>query len=143
MPGKGMMWAAGPIPRSRPHYSAKVSIMGLLADSSDREKIVTELPEQLHEQLKARAGQFGLEVQTAVEQAIAGWRELESIPATIDTAGAESFATFLPIGQRAEFRSIAQQRRVPLVQGVAQAVHMWLEANRPAELPRRDSIIFG
>jgi chromosome partitioning protein len=99
--------------------------MGLPASSSDREKIVTELPEQL----KARAGQFG--------------RELESIPATIDTAGAESFATFLPIGQWAEFRSIAQQRRVPLVQGVAQAVHMWLEANRPAELPRRDSIILG
>ncbi len=55
MPDKGMM-AAGPIPRSRPHYSAKVSIMGLPASSSDRKKIVTELPEQLHEQLKARAG---------------------------------------------------------------------------------------
>ncbi|WP_433755672.1 hypothetical protein [Nocardia sp. CA-135398] len=118
--------------------------MGLPASSPDRDKLVTELPEQLRKQLKVGAGQFGIGVQTAVGQAVAGWCELESIPATIDTAGVESFATFLPIGQWEEFRSIAQQRRVPLVQsGVAQAVHMWLEANRLEKPPRRDSIILG
>jgi hypothetical protein len=98
--------------------------MGLPASSSDREKIVTELPEQLHEQLKARAGQFALEVQTAVEQAIAGWRELESIPATIDTAGPSRSR---PSSQSDSGRNsgIAQQRRVSLVQGVAQSTCGW------------------
>ncbi|MER8009612.1 ParA family protein [Streptomyces sp. NPDC094149] len=106
------------------------------ATSSDREKVVSKLPGWLRQNLKIRAAQHGVEIQTAVEQGISHWCDLAATPATIDTAGADSFSTFLPPGQWEEFRRIAADRRVSLIQGLAQAVQLWLDTNPAPDIER-------
>ncbi|MEU1276292.1 ParA family protein [Streptomyces sp. NPDC005799] len=106
------------------------------ATSSDREKVVSKLPGWLRQNLKIRAAQHGIEIQAAVEQGISDWCGLAFTPATIDTAGADSFSTFLPSGQWEEFRQIAADRRVSLIQGLAQAVQLWLDANPAPDIER-------
>ncbi|MER8062482.1 MULTISPECIES: ParA family protein [unclassified Streptomyces] len=106
------------------------------ATSSDREKVVSKLPGWLRQNLKVRAAQHGVEIQVAVEQGITDWCRLASAVATIDTSGADSFSTFLPPGQWEEFRQIAADRRVSLIQGLAQSVQLWLDANPTPEVER-------
>lgn len=115
---------------------SKVSSMSTPAASSDREKVVSKLPGWLRQNLKIRAAQHGIEIQAAVEQGITDWCSLASTPATIDTAGADSFSTFLPPGQWEEFREIASDRRVSFIQGLAQAVQLWLDANPAPDIER-------
>ncbi|GAA2733462.1 ParA family protein [Streptomyces nogalater] len=110
--------------------------MTLPATSSDREKVVSKLPEGLRHTLKIRAAQYGVEMQAAVEQGIRDWCSLASATATVDTSGAESFSTFLPLGQWEEFREIAADRRVSLIQGLAQSVQLWLDANPTPDVKR-------
>jgi len=110
--------------------------MSLPATASDREKVVSKLPTELRQLLKIRAAQHRVDIQTAVEQGIRDWCQLASTPATVDTAKAESFSTFLPPGQWDEFRSVAGERKVSLIQGIAQAVQLWLETNPPPETER-------
>ncbi|MGW0607715.1 AAA family ATPase [Streptomyces sp. NPDC002644] len=104
--------------------------------TSDREKVVSKLPGWLRQNLKVRAAQHGIEIQKAVEQGITRWCRLASSPDSIPTAGADSFATFLPPGQWDEFRQIAAQRGVSLAQGLAQSVQLWLDANPAPEIER-------
>ncbi|KUN00278.1 phosphopantetheine--protein transferase [Streptomyces yokosukanensis] len=106
------------------------------ATSSDREKVVSKLPGWLRQNLKVRAAQRGIEIQAAVEQGIRDWCALASTPAAIDTSGADSFSTFLPPGQWDEFRQIATERRVSLIQGLAQSVQLWLDSNPAPDLER-------
>lgn len=115
---------------------SKVSAMSSPATSGDREKVVSKLPGWLRQDLKIRAAQHGIEIQAAVEQGITDWCNLASTPATIDTAGAESFSTFLPDGQWETFRSVATDRSVSLIQGLAQAVQLWLDANPAPHIAR-------
>ncbi|MEW2527569.1 ParA family protein [Streptomyces sp. NPDC047071] len=112
------------------------------ATSSDREKVVSKLPGWLRQNLKIRAAQHGMEIQTAVEQGLNAWMALASTPGPVDTAGADSFSTFLPHGQWEQFRHNAADRRVSLTQGLAQSVQLWLEKNpapsvQRAKHPRR------
>ncbi|MDT6988344.1 ParA family protein [Streptomyces lusitanus] len=104
--------------------------------AGDREKVVSKLPGWLRQSLKVRAAQHGIEIQTAVEQGIRDWCSLASMPASIDTAGADSFSTFLPPGQWDEFRGIAAERRVSLIQGLAQSVQLWLDTNPAPDVAR-------
>ncbi|MFJ4152692.1 AAA family ATPase [Streptomyces galbus] len=106
------------------------------ASSSDREKVVSKLPGWLRQNLKVRAAQRGIEIQAAVEQGIRDWCSLASTAAAVDTAGADSFSTFLPPGQWEEFRHIATDRRVSLIQGLAQSVQLWLDANPAPDVER-------
>ncbi|MBZ6142474.1 ParA family protein [Streptomyces olivaceus] len=108
------------------------------ATSSDREKVVSKLPGWLRQNLKIRAAQRDIEIQTAVEQGITDWCNLAASPAQVDTAGASSFSTFLPEGQWEEFARIASDRRVSLVQGLAQSVQLWLDTNPSPEVERPD-----
>ncbi|MET7694381.1 ParA family protein [Streptomyces sp. NPDC005483] len=112
--------------------------MSMPATSSDRAKVVSKLPGWLRQNLKVRTAQLGIEIQTAVEQGIAAWCDLASATASVDTAGAESFSTFLPPGQWEEFRSIAEDRRVSLIQGLAQSVQLWLDTNLAPDVQRPD-----
>ncbi|MGA4844555.1 ParA family protein [Streptomyces sp. G45] len=112
------------------------------ATSNDREKVVSKLPGWLRQNLKIRAAQHGIEIQAAVEQGLEAWIALASTPGPVDTAGADSFSTFLPHGQWDRFRQTATDRRVSLTQGLAQSVQLWLEKNpapsvRRAKHPRR------
>ncbi|MFD8396333.1 ParA family protein [Streptomyces sp. NPDC059680] len=106
------------------------------ATSSDREKVVSKLPGWLRQNLKVRAAQHGIEIQAAVEQGIQDWCTLASTPPAIDTSGADSFSTFLPPGQWDEFRQVAAERRVSLIQGLAQAVQLWLDSNPAPHVER-------
>jgi chromosome partitioning protein len=106
------------------------------ATSSDREKVVSKLPGWLRQNLKVRAAQHGLDIQTAVEQGIAAWCGLASALEPVDTAGADSFATFLPEGQWDEFKQTAKDRGVSLIQGLAQSVVLWLETNHAPDIVR-------
>ncbi|MER6342287.1 ParA family protein [Streptomyces tendae] len=106
------------------------------ATSSDREKVVSKLPGWLRQNLKIRAAQHGIEIQAAVEQGITAWCSLASTPTAVDTAGADSFSTFLPPGQWEQFRQIAADRHVSLIQGLAQSVQLWLDTNPTPEIER-------
>ncbi|MFJ2565761.1 ParA family protein [Streptomyces sp. NPDC087568] len=106
------------------------------ATSSDREKVVSKLPGWLRQNLKVRAAQHGIDIQSAVEQGISDWCNLASATATIDTSGADSFSTFLPPGQWEEFRQTAADRRVSLIQGLAQSIQLWLDANPAPHVSR-------
>lgn len=113
-----------------------MSPMSSPATSNDREKVVSKLPGWLRQNLKIRAAQHGIEIQAAVEQGISDWCNLASAPATVDTAGADSFSTFLPAGQWDDFRQIATDRRVSFIQGLAQSIQLWLDANPAPEVER-------
>lgn len=104
--------------------------------SHDREKVVSKLPGWLRQSLKVRAAQHGIEIQTAVEQSIRDWCSLASTREAVDTSGADSFSTFLPPGQWETFRQIAADRRVSLIQGLAQSVQLWLTANPVPDIER-------
>ncbi|MEU5088364.1 ParA family protein [Streptomyces sp. NPDC021356] len=112
--------------------------MSMPATSNDRVKVVSKLPGWLRQNLKVRTAQLGIEIQTAVEQGIAAWCGLASATASVDTAGAESFSTFLPPGQWEEFRGISEDRRVSLIQGLAQSVQLWLDTNPAPDVQRPD-----
>ncbi|MEU6479321.1 ParA family protein [Streptomyces sp. NPDC047017] len=112
--------------------------MSMPATSSDRAKVVSKLPGWLRQNLKVRTAQLGIEIQTAVEQGITAWCGLASATAPVDTAGAESFSTFLPPGQWEDFRQVAEDRRVSLIQGLAQSVQLWLDTNPAPDVRRPD-----
>lgn len=113
-----------------------VSSMSSPATSNDREKVVSKLPGWLRQNLKIRAAQHGIEIQAAVEQGIADWCSLAASPTPVDTAGSDSFSTFLPPGQWDEFRRVATDRRVSLTQGLAQAVQLWLDTHPAPDVER-------
>ncbi|MGW3953701.1 ParA family protein [Streptomyces sp. NPDC004752] len=104
--------------------------------TNDREKVVSKLPGWLRQNLKIRAAQHGVEIQAAVEQGIRDWCNLASATTAVDTSGADSFSTFLPPGQWEDFRQIATDRRVSLIQGLAQSVQLWLDSNPAPDISR-------
>ncbi len=104
--------------------------------SNDREKVVSKLPGWLRQSLKIRAAQHGIEIQAAVEEGIKDWCGLASATATVDTSGADSFSTFLPPGQWEEFRQVTTDRRISLIQGLAQSVQLWLDSNPAPDIER-------
>ncbi|MFF9819034.1 ParA family protein [Streptomyces sp. NPDC014006] len=106
------------------------------ATSGDREKVVSKLPGWLRQNLKVRVAQYGIEIQQAVQQGITDWCRLASTPDTIDTAGADSFSTFVPPAQWDEFRRIAAERKVSLAQGLAQSIQLWLDSNPSPDVER-------
>ncbi|MEU5367286.1 ParA family protein [Streptomyces sp. NPDC005925] len=110
--------------------------MNAPATPSDREKVVSKLPGWLRQNLKIRAAQHGIEIQAAVEQGIRDWCGLASATATVDTSGADSFSTFLPPGQWEEFRQVTTDRRVSLIQGLAQSVQLWLDSTPAPDIDR-------
>ncbi|MFC8247632.1 ParA family protein [Streptomyces chartreusis] len=110
--------------------------MTMPATPNDREKVVSKLPAWLRQNLKIRAAQRGIEIQTAVEQGIRDWCDLAATLAAVDTSGADSFSTFLPPGQWESFRQICTDRRVSLIQGLAQSIQLWLESNPAPDVSR-------
>ncbi|MEU3051368.1 ParA family protein [Streptomyces sp. NPDC006984] len=106
----------------------------------DREKIVSKLPPSLQHQLKVRTAQHRTDIQHAVADGIDAWRGLGSNLSPVDTTGAKSFSTWLPAGQWQGFRDDCASRGVPLVQGLAQSVSLWLETH-PAPGVQRPTVV--
>lgn len=99
----------------------------------EREKLASKLPATLRQALKVRAAQLGIDVQDAVTNGIQAWRaHTEPLP-TIDTAGAESFGTWLPEGLYDDFKRDCATRGISYIQGLAQSVALWLEQNPAGE----------
>ncbi|MFG2569207.1 ParA family protein [Streptomyces sp. NPDC048567] len=95
----------------------------------EREKLVSKLPASLRQTLKVRAAQLGTDVQDAVTYGIHAWRAHPEALPSIDTAGAESFGTWLPEGLYDEFRQDCAARGISYIQGLAQSVALWLQQN--------------
>lgn len=108
----------------------------MTSPQSDREKVVSKLPAALRQALKVRTAQLGIDIQDAVAEGITTWRGLGANPPTLDTSGAESFATWLPAGQWDAFRADASARGVSLIQGLAQSVQLWLDTNPAPAIDR-------
>lgn len=108
-------------------------LMATPNSAADREKLVSKLPAALKQSLKVRAAQLSTDVQDAVAAGIHAWRARpEPVPA-VDTAGAESFGTYLPEGLYDDFKGDCRDRKVSYIQGLAQAVALWLVENPAAE----------
>ncbi|MFJ8657407.1 AAA family ATPase, partial [Streptomyces rochei] len=95
----------------------------------DREKVASKLPSVLQQQLKVRAAELTLDIQDAVEAAITTWRATERPAFEVDTAGAKSFSTWLPPGLYEDFKATCTSRGVSYIQGLAQSIRDWLDAN--------------
>ncbi|MGW6261933.1 ParA family protein [Streptomyces sp. NPDC055085] len=98
----------------------------------EREKLVSKLPAPLRQALKVRAAQLSTDVQDAVTDGITAWRAHSDPLPAVDTAGAESFGTWLPDGLYDLFKQDCADRGVSYIQGLAQSVALWLEQN-PAD----------
>ncbi|MEU9133974.1 ParA family protein [Kitasatospora sp. NPDC048540] len=95
-----------------------------------REKVASKLPAVLRQELKTRAAQLGIDMQDAVTEAVEQWlvRPASQNP-VIDTAGAESWNTWLPAGLYAAFKTDCADRDISFVQGLAQAVRVWVDSH--------------
>ncbi|MFI0487479.1 ParA family protein [Actinomadura sp. 9N215] len=96
---------------------------------AEREKIVSKLPPWLRQELKVRAAELRVDIQNAVEAGIKAWLTGDTAPPEVDTAGAESFSTWLPEGMYDDLKAACATRSVSYVQGLAQAVTLWLAAH--------------
>lgn len=103
----------------------------------DREKVTSKVPEWLRMQLKVRAAQHGVDIQDAVAAGIEEWRAAPARP-TVDTSGAAPFSTWLRPGVYDDFKELCAARGVSYIQGLAQAVSLWL-ANHP--FPGQESTV--
>ncbi|MEU8777145.1 ParA family protein [Streptomyces sp. NPDC048606] len=99
----------------------------------EREKLVSKLPPHLQQALKVRAAQLQIDMQDAVAAGIQAWRDCADTLPELNTAGAESFGTYLPEGLYEEFKADCRDRGVSYIQGLAQSVALWLVDN-----PARD-----
>ncbi|MEU9663525.1 ParA family protein [Streptomyces chartreusis] len=95
----------------------------------DREKVASKLPAALRQALKVRAAELGLDMQDAVTAAVTAWREGAADGTAVDTAGAESFNTWLPTGLYDQFKETCTDRGVSYTQGLAQSIRRWLDFN--------------
>ncbi|MFF1908232.1 ParA family protein [Kitasatospora sp. NPDC058218] len=102
--------------------------------SQKREKLITSLPPQLRRHLKIRAFEHGLDIQEAAEHAIKAWYEADT-PPEVDTTGAKTWGTFLPPGEPERFKDECAERGVTYVQGLAQALTLWLESHPSPSAP--------
>ncbi|WP_026119889.1 ParA family protein [Nocardiopsis ganjiahuensis] len=96
----------------------------------DREKVTSKLPGQLRARVKVRAAEYRLDMQDVVFHALQAWQT--AVPrATVDTSGAPPFSTWLPPGVYEDFKARCIDRGVSYIQGLAQALELWL-ADHPS-----------
>ncbi|WP_030209274.1 ParA family protein [Streptomyces sp. NRRL S-87] len=100
--------------------------------AGEREKLNSKLPAHLQQSLKVRAAQLQTDMQDAVAAGIRSWRNCTDQLPLVDTAGADSFGTYLPEGLYDAFKEDCRDRGVSYIQGLAQSVVLWL-AEHPAD----------
>ncbi|MBT2611442.1 ParA family protein [Streptomyces sp. ISL-87] len=97
--------------------------------AGDREKVVSKLPALMRQDLKVRAAERSCDIQDAVLQGLQSWMAKAEETPLVATTGAIPFATHLPVGVWSAVREVCAQRGIPLVQGLSQAVQLWLTDN--------------
>lgn len=95
----------------------------------DRKKVVSKLPGALRTELKVRAAELTIDIQDAVAQALTDWATVDGPLPPVDTAKADSFATWLPEELYNGFKQDCARLGIPYVQGLSQAVRLWLETH--------------
>jgi len=93
-----------------------------------REKLLVNLTPELRRDLRIRAAEHGLNMQDAATSAINLWLETPSVPEA-ETKGSRSWGVFLPAGVPTRFTQECEARGLTKVQGMAQAITLWLEAH--------------
>ncbi|WP_455567483.1 ParA family protein [Streptomyces atratus] len=71
-----------------------------------------------------------MDIQDATEHAINAWYVADGLPEA-KTDGAKTWGTFLPVGEPDRFKETCTERGVTYVQGLAQALTLWLD-NHPS-----------
>lgn len=102
--------------------------------SSDLEKIASRLPERLRLALKAHAAVQHRDLKDVVSDAITQWHRTPPRP-LLDTSGAASFGTWLPPGMWRRFGDECKRRKISQIQGLAQAVDLWLDHREDSIMP--------
>jgi len=92
-----------------------------------REKLLVNLTPELRRDLRIRAAEHGLNMQDAAASAIALWLESPNAP-EVGTKKAKSWGVYLPAGAPARFTHECETRNLTKVQGMAQAITLWLAA---------------
>ncbi len=104
--------------------------MSIPSPRGEREKLITALTPKLRRHLKIRAFEHGMDIQDAAEHAINAWYSAENLPEA-KTDGAKTWGTFLPVGEPDRFKAACSDRGVTYIQGLAQALTLWLD-NHPS-----------
>ncbi|MFF3159147.1 ParA family protein, partial [Streptomyces sp. NPDC057910] len=94
--------------------------------SGNKEKLASKLPELLRVELKIRAAEHRIDIQDAVSEGVKLWQATGEKLDLVDTTGATPFSSWLPAGQWDGLRATCKKRGIPFVQGLAQAVKLWL-----------------
>lgn len=98
-----------------------------------REKLLVNLTAELRRDLRIRAAEHGLNMQDAASSALSLWYGTTD-KVDVDTKGAKSWGVFLPSGGPQRFTQECETRGLTKVQGMAQAITLWLRAHpSPAE----------
>lgn len=98
-----------------------------------REKLLVNLTPELRRDLRIRAAEHGLNMQDAAASALALWYDTPTV-LEVETRGAKSWGVFLPAGGPERFVRECEARGLTKVQGMAQAITVWLTAHpSPAE----------
>jgi chromosome partitioning protein len=91
-----------------------------------REKLLVNLTPELRRDLRIRAAEHGLNMQDAATNAVTLWLEADATT-EVDTKGSKSWGVFLPAGTPTRFTSECEARGLTKVQGMAQAITLWLD----------------
>jgi chromosome partitioning protein len=97
-----------------------------------REKLLVNLMPSMRRDLKIRAAEHGVNVQDAAAHALNLWYAAPAADA-VPVEGAKSWGVFLPPGGPARFEAECDARGLTKVQGMAQAVTVWLKAHPSPE----------
>lgn len=93
--------------------------------SGERAKVASKLRDDLRHRLKVRAAELRMDIQDATCDAITLWRRSPVQP-PLDTRSARSFSTLVPALLWDGFEEECRRRRVSNIQGLSQAVNLWL-----------------
>ena len=105
--------------------------MTIPSPRGEREKLITALTPQLRRHLKIRAFEHGMDIQDATEHAIKTWYATDGLVGGGDRR-CEDLGDIPPRqASPTSSRTVCAQRGVTYVQGLAQALTLWLD-NHPS-----------
>lgn len=102
---------------------------------SENEKLNANLTAELRMRLRSVSAGRGLNISEATGQALDLWYQTPDAPA-IEVKDAKSWGTWVPTGGAAQFYEECERRELTKVQGIAQALSLWISSDQPALTPR-------
>lgn len=103
----------------------KLPTMTTPNSDSGTEKLIANVMPEMRRDLKIRAAEHGLNVSDVIVHALHSWYDTPSA-GKVEVKGAKSWASYVPAGGVARFEDECEARKVTKVQGIAQAITLWL-----------------